>query len=375
VIGMRVLMVTPGFHPIKGGTETVVRNLSIELNRIGVHTDVMTFNMERKWNPKWRGKVEEIDGITVFRIPALNWMPLDHSDRITLGINLIPGRFTNFLKQYDVIHFHELDFSFPLCSFFVKKPKIFHLHGFKIDYFKKYHLSRLILRTIADLYISITKQMNKELALLGIPEDKIRYLPHSVNTQLFHPQEEKKDAMLLFVGRITFEKGLHVLLKSLDYLKNPVQLVIVGPMHSNLSYSQDILKSIRKQNKTARHNIMYLGALDPKDIIKWYQTASIFVSPTFREAFGIVNLEALSCETPVISTNVGGIPEVIHHGENGIIVPRNNPVELANAIDYLLENKDVRIKFGYEGRKMVMEHFSNEIIIKKLIKIYAEISS
>ena len=68
---MRVLMVTPGFSPIKGGTETVVRNLSLELNKIGVDADVMTFNMNRKWNPKWNGMTEQIDGISVFKVPAL----------------------------------------------------------------------------------------------------------------------------------------------------------------------------------------------------------------------------------------------------------------------------------------------------------------
>ena len=58
---MRVLMVTPSFYPVKGGTETMVRNLSIELNKVGVHVDVMTFNMDRKWNPKWRKKIENLD--------------------------------------------------------------------------------------------------------------------------------------------------------------------------------------------------------------------------------------------------------------------------------------------------------------------------
>lgn len=120
---MRVLMVTPGFYPIKGGTETMVRNLSIELNKVGVHVDVMTFNMDRKWNPKWREKIEKIDGITVFKVPALNWLPSEHSPRITFGINLIPGRFRHWMKEYDIIHFHEAEFSFPLFSYFVKKTQ------------------------------------------------------------------------------------------------------------------------------------------------------------------------------------------------------------------------------------------------------------
>lgn len=113
-------MVTPGYYPIKGGTETVVRNLAIMLNKNNVHTDVMTFNLNRKWSPKWKGKVEIIDGITIFRVPALNWLPITHSPRINLGVNLISGRFTNLFKPYDVVHFHE-DFSFPLFS--LKKRK------------------------------------------------------------------------------------------------------------------------------------------------------------------------------------------------------------------------------------------------------------
>jgi glycosyltransferase involved in cell wall biosynthesis len=59
---MRVLMVTPGYYPIRGGTETVVRNLSIELSKIGVDIDIMTFNMDQKWHPKWKGKMEKLDG-------------------------------------------------------------------------------------------------------------------------------------------------------------------------------------------------------------------------------------------------------------------------------------------------------------------------
>ena len=63
---LRVLMVTPCYYPVKGGTETIVRNLSIALNKNNVHTDVMTFNMDRKWSPKWKGKKEKIDGIPSF---------------------------------------------------------------------------------------------------------------------------------------------------------------------------------------------------------------------------------------------------------------------------------------------------------------------
>lgn len=92
-------MVTPTFFPVRGGTETIVQNLSIELNKIGVGVDIMTFNADRKYAPKWRGSVEKINEVTVFKIPGLKWLPTEISPRITMGINLIPGRFTNLLKK------------------------------------------------------------------------------------------------------------------------------------------------------------------------------------------------------------------------------------------------------------------------------------
>jgi glycosyltransferase involved in cell wall biosynthesis len=370
---MQVLMVTPGFHPIKGGTETIVRNLSIELNKIGVRVDIMTFNMDRRWNPKWRGKIEKIDGITVFKVPALNWLPIiKHSPRITFGINLIPGRFTHLMKGYDIIHFHETEFSFPFFSYCVKKPKILHLHGITFDYFKRYHLSRFILKTAADLYLSITKQMKNELAMLGIPKNKIIYFPNAVDSKIFQPKEKKMDNTILYVGRIGPDKGLHVLLKSLTYIKNSVDLEIIGPPDWNLNYYQNVLKLIEIENRKGKHKIRYLGRVDPNQtsLIQAYQKASILVLPSFFEAFGIVLLEAMSCETPVVSTYAGGIPEIVINGENGILVPVNNPSKLAEAIDYLLENKDVRMKFGKAGRKRVVENFSVEVLAKNLCKIY-----
>jgi len=363
-------MVIPSFYPIKGGAEAVVRSLSIKLNEIGIHTDIMTFNMNRKWNPFWQAKIEEIDGVNVFKIPALNWFPLEHSDRITMGINLIPGRFRNHLKKYDIIHFHGKDLTFPLFSYMIKKPKIFHSHGFSVDFYKRYFLSKLIFKHIADQYISISEHMTKELVELGIPQNKISYLPNGVDVNLFCPSGKKEDNLILFVGRVTFGKGLHVLLNSLTYLKESTHLVIIGPPAWDVKYFEKTMKQIDAINKKGVHKISYLGPKDKAEIAKWYQKATVFVLPSFTEAFPVVNLEALSCATPVVATNVGGIPEVVRNGENGILVPPNDVTKLAEALQYLLDNKKVRTKFGHEGRNWIMKHFSLDSVTEKACKIY-----
>jgi len=368
---MKVLMVTPSYHPILGGTETVVRNLSIKLNEMGIHTDVMTFNMNRKWNPAWKGKTEKIDGVNVFKIAALNWLPIGHSQRITFKINLIPGRFTYLLKNYDLIHFHDdSDLTFPLFSYFVKKPKLLHLHGFYFDFYRRNLLSRYMLKMVADAYIPIARTFERDLVELGIPESKIRRLPNGVDVKKFHPSKEKIDNLLLFVGRISTVKGLHILLKSLRYLIKPVHLVIIGPPDYGF---EEILRLINKENERGVHEVTYLGILETEDVIKWYQRASIFVHPSLFEVFPVTNLEALSCGTPVVATNVAGIPEIVRDRQHGILVPPNNPARLAEAIQYLLENEDIRIKFGREGRKWVVKNFSLEAVTEKLCRIYKEI--
>jgi len=365
-------MVTPGYYPIRGGTEAMVKSLSTELNKRGIHTDVMAFNMDQKWKPKWKGKIQRIDGITVFKIPGLNWLPVFHSPKITLGVNLIPGRFTQLLEEYDIIHYHEAEFSFPLFSFLVKKPKVLHLHGIDPDFFKRYYLSRFMLTHTAGLYLSITQRMKKELARIGIPEKKIIHFPNSVDTEIFHPREKKIDNLILYVGRLTPDKGLHVLLKSLCYIKNSVHLNIVGPPDWDRVYYRNMLSSIEAENRKGRHKITYLGRVGQAQLIKCYQKASIFVLPSLYEPFGVVILEALSCGTPVVATYAGGIPEIIKNGENGVLVPRNDPQGLAKAIQQLLDNKDMMVRFSEIGRKWVVKNFSLEVMAKKLSEIYEE---
>jgi glycosyltransferase involved in cell wall biosynthesis len=363
-------MVTPCYYPIKGGTETTARNIAITLNRNGVQTSVMAFNVDQNRNPRWRGKTEKIDGITVYRIPALR---LIRSGRVTAMVNFIPGRFTHIMKNYDIIHFHEFELSFPFFSYFIKKPKILHLHGIKTDFLKKHHISRFLLKRLAHMYISISKQMTKDLITLGIPKDKIAYIPNSIDANFFKPGTNREENLLLYVGRISESKGLHILIKALKYLKESIRLTIIGPRDWNPNYYQNLLNLIEKENKKGKHRIEYFGPMEQKEIVEWYQKATIFILPSFGEGFPVTILEALSCETPVIATPVGGVPEIIKNHETGILIPPGDAIRLAEAIDYLLENEDVRLKMAREGRKLVEEQYSLENTRKKLCAIYKQL--
>jgi glycosyltransferase involved in cell wall biosynthesis len=365
-------MVTPCYFPVKGGTETVVRNLSIFLNRVNIHTDVLTFNTNQERAPSWQGKTENDDGFSIYKIPALNLLGVRREYRLTMGINFIPGRFMNILSKYDIIHFHELDFSIPLFSSLVRKPKILHFHGLDAQFLRRYWISRMLMKHLSDYCISISRQMTKELLSLGISRDRILYLPNGVDVNLFKPHESKRDNLLLFVGRVNANKGVHVLVRALRFVEKPVELAIIGPMDKN--FRSEIIGLIEEENRREKHKIAYLDQMNNIEIVKWYQKASLFVLPSFAEGFPMTILEALACETPVVATPVGGIPEVVKNYVTGILTPRNDPVALANAIQHLLENKDDRVKFGREGRKQVINNFSLETSVKKLSNIYKQLT-
>jgi glycosyltransferase involved in cell wall biosynthesis len=215
--------------------------------------------------------------------------------------------------------------------------------------------------------------MKKKLVTLGIPKNKVLYLPNSINAHLFVPKKQKQDNMLLFVGRISAGKGLHILVKSLQYLKENIRLVVIGPCGWDKNYYQGMLELIERENRKRGHKIIYLGAKEPLELIEWYQKASLFILPSFNEGFPVTILEALACKTPVIATPVGGIPEIIKNHETGILVPQHDPKTLAKAIQYLLENKDIRLKMGHEGRKRVIKQYSLEIAVKKLSILYKQL--
>jgi len=374
---MKVLMLTPSYDPIIGGTETVVKNLAINLNKIGVKTDVMTFNMDKKWHPIWKWEIKEEGMFKIYRVPAINCLRRNILYILSMfRIHVIPNlSFRRILKSYDILHFHDdVDLTFPLFSLFINKPKIFHCHTIQdtFRFYTKNIVCRHIFKKVAEVYIANSTSTAKFLGKLDIANARIKLLPNGVDINKFKPRNGKIDNLVLFVGRFQERKGLHVLLESLKFLEHPINLVLIGP-HSNDKYSKKIFYQIKEINRKSKHRVLYLGPLDLNSLIEYYQKASIFVCPSLIEPFGVVNVEALACGTPVVASNVDGIPDIVENNRNGILVSPNDPFKLAEAIDYLLDNEDVRTKFGRAGRKKVEKEFSWNVIAKKLSKIYTEV--
>jgi glycosyltransferase involved in cell wall biosynthesis len=370
---MKVLMVTPYYFPTTiGGTESQIENISIKLNQLNIKTDVLTLNYVSKGITALHDDFEVINGLRVFRVPAAR-LP-----RPTFFVNHVATGFRRLMADYDFIHFHnDTDLTFPLLSFGIGTPKLFHCHCLDATYFdyKRNPVARQIFKRSADAFITFSKFLSESLLDLGVPTEKIRVLPNEVNTTKFKAgKEPRSENLLLFVGRLDPKKGIPILLQSLKFLKKPVKLVLIGPPSGYVEYSVRTAKLIEDARSNTIHEVLYLGSIGSSELLQWYQKASIFVLPSVSESFPMTILEALSCGAPVVASNVGAISDIVQDHKNGLLVPSKDPVKLAAALQSLLDDDGLRTEYGREGAKYVRKNFSSEVLIHRLIDIYRSLT-
>jgi glycosyltransferase involved in cell wall biosynthesis len=378
---MRILMVTPSYYPIVGGTETYVEQLTQKLNEKGVKADILTLNMASKWNPVGRDERGKTNGAMLFRISAHNPRLFNFHNHSIYGelfnVHVIPRMsFAKEFDHYDVVHFHDdTDFTFPLFSYLTlkkSKPRLWHLHTIPYTYrlYERNPLLKSVIGRIADRYIGLSKYTIPFMLKLGLPESKLAIIPNAIDTAKFRPNKKMKtDNLILSVGRIIFQKGFDVLLKALFQLEPPTQVAIVGPIGDKLFFSE-IQRLIRKVNDTTVHKVSYLGPLSGNALVELYQKAAIFAAPARTDHFPMANLEALACGTPVIATPTGAVPDVIEDRRNGLLVPSDEPTALASALNMLLKDGKLRQSCGERGRDTVERKFSWTVVSEKVIEIY-----
>ncbi len=182
----------------------------------------------------------------------------------------------------------------------------------------------------------------------GATSEKIGVVPCGVNRELFKPGDKQAarqkldmndDKILLFVGRIDPLKGIEQLLEAVSYLKDTdsLRLVIIGGDDDEDAVSW-LKEMTEKLDITER--VTFHGLVKHHELPIFYNAANVTVVPSYYESFGLVGLESLACGTPVVTTDVGDMSNVIRQGENGYVVPDNDPQELADKIGIMLSRPD-----------------------------------
>lgn len=267
-----------------------------------------------------------------------------------------------------------------------------------------YQVSTWIERTAyqnADGVIAVSQTMRQDVQqLYGVPAEKIRVIPNGIDAEEYHPTYRPEvlsrygiapqQPYILFVGRLTRQKGITHLLRALPYLRPGVQAVLCAGAPDTPAIGQEIAALVEQTRRRTPNPIHWIAQMVPKeDLIPIYSQAAVFVCPSVYEPFGIINLEAMACGTPVVASAVGGIPEVVVPGETGLLVPftprgpqdfePQDPEQfardLAAAINRLLDDPALRQRMAERCRRHVTQHFTWTSIARQTLDFYQELLS
>jgi alpha-maltose-1-phosphate synthase len=189
---------------------------------------------------------------------------------------------------------------------------------------------------------------------------------------------------LLFVGRITRQKGIVYLVRAIPYMDPDFQIVLCAGAPDTPEIADEMKDAVKRATRKRSDVIWIEEMVDRPAVIELYSHAAVFCCPSIYEPFGIINLEAMACETAVVASAVGGIKEVVVDGETGFLVPlkqmQESPFEpldpekfsrdLAAKINELMKDRHLREKFGKAGRKRAEEKFSWSAIARKTKALY-----
>lgn len=222
-------------------------------------------------------------------------------------------------------------------------------------------------------YISVPSIFAKNSFLeKKISEKKLIQVPLGVNLNDFY-RFEKKDKnekiRIIYVGQLSVRKGIIYLLEAFDELSktknfNNIELLCLG----NIDF--EIEKKIKNLKKNKK--ISFISPKKQKDLINYYNSSDIFILPSIEEGLAMVQLQALACGVPVISTKNSGAEDIIQDGVNGLIIQPFSVNDIKNKIIYFIENKDLILKYSNKAIES-SKKFTWEIYSKKLMSIYEDI--
>lgn len=388
---MRVLMLSWEYPPhVVGGLGRHVAELVPALVKQGVEIDLLS--------PRWAGgePLERSEGLTVRRISPPDVPMSDFYTRAWQTNIKLEEAAAELCQDGDIQLIHNHDwltaFSAGALKRSFKIPLLATVHATEIgrgrghlatDQSRAIHGVEWWLTYEAWRLIACTHFMADEIGdSFKVPIDKIDVIPNGVKADHFERWEGTDlsrfrsmyalpgEDIVFYVGRIVHEKGLHVLVEAVPRVlaEHPqAKFVIAG--------TGPLLGALRNRawGLGVGEKVLFTGFIADDDRDRLYKVASCAVFPSLYEPFGIVALEAMAAKTPVVVTEVGGLKEVVQHGETGVTVYPDDVASLSWGINHTLARPDWAAQRVEKAHKMVLQEYTWESIAARTVKVYERI--
>ncbi|MBI4063999.1 MAG: glycosyltransferase [Elusimicrobia bacterium] len=399
----RVLLVTKLYHPWIGGVERHVQDLAENLKEKGYDVKVLCCEEPRQKGSEVRGQGSEnkeknsfthpspltphpliISNIPVYKAPSLGicWsMPVSLT---------FPFWLSKLAREADIIHFH-LPFPLAVLSYwptYYLLPTTYHprlILTWHSDVVRQKIADALLrpwtrwfLKKAGTILVSSKNLLESSRALKSW-KSKCRVIPMGIRVENFiltPPvkraserilEENEYKFLLLFVGRLIPYKGLEHLIKAITLLPAQIKLIVIGD-----GAMQESLKG-QAAGLGLTKRVLFLNGLSGADLVAYYHACDLFVlsSVTNNEAFGLVQIEAMASGKPVINTWLAtGVPEVSLDGETGLTVRPADPSALAQAVEKLFKNEELRKRLGQNALKRAHRYFSLKETVSQIEAAY-----
>ncbi|MCO6457082.1 MAG: glycogen synthase [Pirellulaceae bacterium] len=396
---MKALFLTREYPPyVYGGAGVHVEYLSEELARL-MEVEVRSFGDQDVAHDHLKIKGYPFVGPAFERIDKRLKGALD-----TLETNLVT--LTDPVDA-DVVHCHtwyshfagiltKLSYGIPLV---VTTHSLEPLRPWKREQLGRgYDLSSWVEKTaieMADAVIAVSRETKADIVrLFDVTPDKVKVIYNGIRIEQYKPTRETDvlrkygvdpdRPIVLFVGRITRQKGIIHLVNAIPHIDREAQVVLLAGAPDTPEIGQEMTARVREIQQQRPHVIWVQEMLDKPAVIQMYSHADVFCCPSIYEPFGIINLEAMACGTAVVASAVGGIKEVVVDGQTGLLVPLQQqseapyePVDpagfardLAAAVNRLLADDNLRLAMAEQGQIRAREVFSWSSIAQQTKALY-----
>lgn len=387
LIKMKILQLPPGYPPEIGGVENSVYQVVKRMQSLGHQVTVITANPSSTKNFK-ACSLPEARRLPVLLSVQGNWGDVKFCPTIIRELRAVdfdiahahtPRKFfAESLALYKLLSRRKFPYVVSVRLINMSLPAFFRA----VNNVYRKTIERLVFRNAARIVVQSKANKHFLMEVCGLSEEKIVIIPNGIDTIFFGPVIKKKrnqrqahkltERIILFVGRLTSQKGLDFLLEAFVEVQKTVpnaRLMVVGdgPMRSHFIKMAERLKIGLK--------VTFLGSVAYEEMPQLYSISDIFVMPSLSESFPNALLEAMAMKKAIVSTKVGVIPEMLKARETALLVNPRETKELENAILHFLGDERLSLRLGENARKLAVEEYSWESVVARTLSMYEQVLS